>query len=76
MAEAAAQSTPVHALTRDGAAEAAAEFDGLGRALGMVLSAAPVVDPDTSSDPDTTQRPRGAGSQVPAPEAARGDRAV
>ncbi len=40
VAEAAAQSTPVHALTRDGAAEAAAEFDELARVLGMA-SAAP-----------------------------------
>jgi chromosome partitioning protein len=33
VAEAAAQSVPVHALTRDGAAEAADEFDRLARAL-------------------------------------------
>lgn len=33
VAEAAAQSVPVHALTRDGAQEAAAEFDALSRAL-------------------------------------------
>lgn len=36
VAEAAAQSTPVHALTRDGAAAAAAEFDELARSLGIV----------------------------------------
>jgi chromosome partitioning protein len=36
VAEAAAQSTPVHALTRDGASEAAAEFDALAAALGIV----------------------------------------
>jgi chromosome partitioning protein len=33
VAESAAQSLPIHALTRDGAAEAAAEFDALSRSL-------------------------------------------
>ena len=50
VAEAAAQSAPVHSLTRGGAPEAAAEFDELARALGMLptmpsttsLTAAPV----------------------------------
>lgn len=68
VAEAAAQSTPVHALTRDGAAEAAGEFDGLGRALGMVLSAAPIVDPDRSSVADAPA-PDAPAPEVPAPEA-------
>ena len=36
VAEAAAQSTPVHALTRDGASAAAAEFDQLAGVLGIV----------------------------------------
>lgn len=36
VAEAAAQSLPVHALTRDGAAEAMADFDQLASALGML----------------------------------------
>jgi len=36
VAEAAAQSLPVHALTRDGATEAAEEFDGLARSLGVL----------------------------------------
>jgi chromosome partitioning protein len=49
VAEAAAQSTPVHALTRDGAAEAAAEFDGLAVALGMVRPAAPAAAEATVS---------------------------
>jgi chromosome partitioning protein len=36
VAEAAAQSTPVHALTRDGAPEASSEFDSLAAALGLI----------------------------------------
>jgi chromosome partitioning protein len=36
VAEAAAQSTPVHALTRDGAPEASSEFDALAVALGLI----------------------------------------
>jgi chromosome partitioning protein len=36
VAEAAAQSTPVHALTRDGAPEASGEFDELAAALGLI----------------------------------------
>jgi chromosome partitioning protein len=47
VAEAAAQSTPVHALTRDGAPEASAEFDELAAALGLVdapADPAPTVD--------------------------------
>jgi chromosome partitioning protein len=47
VAEAAAQSTPVHGLTRDGAAEAAAEFDELARVLGMVRRP----DPEPTSAP-------------------------
>jgi chromosome partitioning protein len=59
VAEAAAQSTPVHALTRDGAAEAAAEFDAIARVLGMVpVEASPQVEhvaaPAPSSPPTTT----------------------
>jgi chromosome partitioning protein len=41
VAESAAQSQPIHALTRDGAADAAAEFDTLSRRL----------DPDLVADP-------------------------
>ena len=54
VAEAAAQSTPVHGLTRDGAAEAAAEFDELARALGMVRR----------PDPEPTPAPHLAPSGV------------
>lgn len=43
VAEAAAQSLPIHALTRDGAIEAATEFEALSRAL----------DPDPDPDPAT-----------------------
>lgn len=42
VAEAAAQSLPVHALTRDGAADASAEFDRLAISLGMIVDPAPV----------------------------------
>jgi chromosome partitioning protein len=45
VAEAAAQSLPVHALTRDGAAEAAAEFD----AISEVLDPAPVAAPPVAA---------------------------
>jgi chromosome partitioning protein len=48
VAEAAAQSTAVHALTRDGAAEAAAEFDELAATLGIVEPAPPASTPVAS----------------------------
>ena len=41
VAESAAQSQPIHALTRDGAADAAAEFDALSRRLDPELVADP-----------------------------------
>jgi chromosome partitioning protein len=53
VAEAAAQSTPVHALTRDGAPEASSEFDALAAALGLIE--APV-------DEVPTQGPLGAAT--------------
>ena len=49
VAEAAAQSLPVHALTRDGAAEAAAEFDELAAALGMLPLAGTAPSPPLMS---------------------------
>jgi hypothetical protein len=45
VAEAAAQSTPVHALTRDGAPEASSEFDALAAALGLIEAPADEVAP-------------------------------
>jgi chromosome partitioning protein len=48
VAEAAAQSQPVHALTRDGAADAAHEFDRLARRLGLV--SAPATTRTATSD--------------------------
>jgi chromosome partitioning protein len=45
VAEAAAQSTPVHALTRDGAPEASSEFDALAVALGLIEAPADEVAP-------------------------------
>ncbi len=53
VAEAAAQSMPVHALTRDGAAEARAEFDHLAAALGML----PAVSGNPSPSPLMTGAP-------------------
>jgi chromosome partitioning protein len=64
VAEAAAQSTPVHSLTRDGAAEAAAEFDALARVLGLVTAPAP-----EPSDPSAAVPPQPAPAQ-PAPSSA------
>ncbi|MEI2697233.1 MAG: AAA family ATPase [Microthrixaceae bacterium] len=49
VAEAAAQSMPVHALTRDGAAEAAAELDELAAALGMLPLAGTAPSPPLMS---------------------------
>lgn len=66
VAEAAAQSTPVHALTRDGAAEAAAEFDALALVLGMRPEPAP-------STQDLTMDPPPAASVASAPTST-GDR--
>lgn len=56
VAEAAAQSLPIHALTRDGAAAAAAEFDAIAQQLGMVptpVAAAPLEGP---SEPPADHR--------------------
>jgi chromosome partitioning protein len=58
IAEAAAQSVPVRSLTRDGAAEGAAEFDALSRRL----------DPDPGAD----ERPPADVSTAPTPDAAPG----
>ncbi len=74
VAEAAAQSVPVHSLTRDGAPEAASEFDQLARALG-VLRAEPTPDRPTaevnnrSADTDhaTTSGSGHPGGMVPTP---------
>jgi hypothetical protein len=54
VAEAAAQSTPVHALTRDGASAAAAEFDQLAGVLGIVEPTSVASDP---APQDTTEHP-------------------
>jgi chromosome partitioning protein len=51
VAEAAAQSSPVHGLTRDGAAEAAAEFDELARVLGMVRRPDPAPTDSATAEP-------------------------
>ncbi len=52
--EAAAQSLPIHALTRDGAAEAASEFDALSRRLDPSPSSGPeaMVDADADAQAD------------------------
>ena len=52
VAEAAAQSVPVHALTRDGAPEAAAEFDALSRALDPDPVALQPADPPVANGSD------------------------
>ena len=64
VAEAAAQSMPVHALHRDGAAEAADEFDRLAARLGMV-EATP--EPLTSEPLTSEPLPTGSGLPVPGP---------
>jgi chromosome partitioning protein len=52
VAEAAAQSVPVHSLTRDGASEAAAEFDSLAVDLGIVAApTAPAWGPTAAGTP-------------------------
>ena len=56
VAEAAAQSMPIHALTRDGAADAAAEFDALSRALDPD-PVAPLAGPATAAPADVTASP-------------------
>lgn len=59
VAEAAAQSTPVHALTRDGAPEASSEFDALAAALDLIdapvdapVDVAPTQDATVAAAPD------------------------
>ena len=67
VAEAAAQSVPVRALTRDGAAEGAAEFDALSRRLdsGPDEPAAAPVDPSSVVERDG--EPHGDAAAVPRP---------
>ena len=72
VAEAAAQSEPVHALTRDGAAEAASEFDELARSLGVLpartgLTAA--ASPTARSGPEVDGSPASDAPPVPEPDA-------
>lgn len=73
VAEAAAQSTPVHALTRDGASEAAAEFDALAAALGIVpeLPRAAEASAPNATSPTTAEH---AAPLDPAPRADAPDR--
>jgi chromosome partitioning protein len=72
VAESAAQSLPIHLLTRDGAAEAAAEFDALSRSLDpdpapavAPAPATPVVAAHDAAPP--VLRPAGPPADPPAP---------